>query len=135
MSTHVVCIGGSRVTRLIFAACLRREGFSCLCFENVTDALTALKTQQHVPLAIFVAAILPRPLTDGSKVVRLLRKYRRFRASTFVLFSHRIDVFTQGRALLAGATHMLPLPLRTQQIVALVAQCAVSAEERSSHEQ
>jgi len=129
MGTSVVCISGSHVTRLIFKACLRREGFDCLCFENGMEALIALQQTQETPSVIFLARTLSKlPLTNGYQMVHLLRAKPRYDQTALVLLAQQIGPLAQWYAHRIGVTAVFPKQLVTKNIVSFVTQITAHEE-------
>ena len=64
MCEEVVVIDDSPVSRLVVEIALRRQGVSCRCFANGTEALRALEEDPQLIPRVIVMELLPQSAGD-----------------------------------------------------------------------
>jgi twitching motility two-component system response regulator PilG len=121
MCEEVVVIDDSPVSRLVVEIALRRQGVSCRCFANGTEALRALEEDpQLIPRVIVMELSLKAPGIGGHALVRLLRVCPRLDETAIVILTSRAGVSSRLRARLAGADEYLVKPFVRKTFLSVV---------------
>lgn len=109
MSSPVMIIDPSLVTRKILEVSLRRLGVESVRFASGEAALQALAEQPHLSPALVLLEI-KLPGMDGLQVIRLLRSSERYDATAIIVFTAHYSARNRLLARLAGSDRSLAKP-------------------------
>jgi DNA-binding response OmpR family regulator len=113
MSSPVIIIDPSLITRKILEVSLRRLGFEGVCFTDGEAALHALAGHPHLSPALVVLE-LKLPGMDGLQMVRLLRSSARYDGTAIIVLTAHYSARNRLLARLAGADRSLAKPFVRQ---------------------
>lgn len=126
MCNLAMIIDDSLTVRKILEVTLQREGLIVLSFATGTEALHVLEMDPGlIPDVLFLDLVLPG--MDGFTVLRLLRTHPRFDGTVIVILSRRDGVLDRLKSRLAGATVYLTKPLKTREIISIIALMRLAA--------
>ena len=136
MCEQVLVIDASPVCQLVIKAALRRQGVTCRCFAEGTEALRALEADpQLIPQVIVMELSFKAPGIGGLALLRLLRACPRLDRTAIVILTSQGGVPNRVRARLAGADTFLVKPFVQKIFLAAVLPFVPCAEDQPAQEQ
>ena len=119
MHNFVMVIDDSATIRKVLEVSLKREGFIVVSFPDGIEALRWLN-QPNVPTPALIFLDVNMPKIDGYSLASYIKHKNKFQNTTIVMLTRRDGVVDRLRARLAGATHYLTKPCKTEDIVNVV---------------
>jgi twitching motility two-component system response regulator PilG len=122
MSNLIAIIDDSQTVQKIIEACLTRESYQVITFNDGITALRYFLKEHQVQIPDLVFLDIELPYMDGYQVVRYLKARPTLAHTIIVMISRHNGIADRLKAKLAGADSYLIKPMPTQAILGIVHQ-------------